>query len=268
MSPLTTFAPSPKLTSLGAGQLFFDRFLDTGLPSGAMFSLGNCSNFGIAVKVTTKQVENFLTAAGGIYDQANLDKTQTVKIDGYEYGPDQFAMITMGQLPTAVTQTANPTITAEALASATVTKKGRAFQTAFRSITVTDVKQGATTLVLNVDYVVKDAALGIIYFPETGAVDDTMAVTIDYACAALVATDGVRQINAGMEANIIGKLLFVPEPRRGPSWEVLVPIVTFTPTGDLNFIGTDYGKWTVEGQILDNSANDPTNQWYRLTRRS
>jgi len=49
---------------------------------------------------------------------------------------------------------------------------------------------------------------------------------------------------------------------------VLVPIVTFTPTGDLNFIGTDYGKWTVEGQILDNSANDPTNQWYRLTRRS
>lgn len=250
---MTTYAGTPSATnvSLGRGKIYFDR-LDTSSVRTGFIHLGNCDTFGVQPSVEKKQLSNFMTNTTAPYKEVNVKTSIEMKIGGFEFSPDILALNVLGDV-VALTQSA-ATVTAEALASATVTKKGRSFRTAKRNISAVAVKQGATTLVLNTDYTIADATMGIISFPTTSAVVDATAVTIDYTAAAIVSADGIKTVRVATNTRIEGVVMFSPDPAAGPSMEATYWRVNLAPDGELGFISEDFNKWSVTGSVQDDSA--------------
>lgn len=261
------YAPSSDLTLIGKGALWFDRFDATDTASGTLMSLGNCDKFGITVKPTVKKNYNSLNHSAAVYKTAVSQIDITIKVEGFEFGPDQIALASMADTPSTLTQ-ATATVTTEALATAPVQKLGRAFQTLNREISAVIVSQGATTLVNSVDYVIKDAHLGIIYFPEGSAVVATTAVTVAYTAAAIAAAGNMRQILGASVSKVRGKLIYSGDPMTGPNYDVIVPRCFFASATEMDYIGTDFGKWSLDGDVEDNSGYDPTIPYFQQTRRA
>lgn len=244
-------APSASNVSLGRGKILFDRLDANGVRTG-FIHLGNCDTFSASVAVETKELADFTTNTSAPYKQVNTKTTADIKIAGFEFSPDILALNVLGDV-SAVTQS-SATVTAEALASATQTKKGRIYRTAKRNISAVAVKQGATTFVLGTDYTILDATMGLISFPSTSTVVDATAVTIDYTAAAIVSTDGIKKIVGATNSKIEGVLTFVPDPAAGPSMEVVVYRANLAPDGELSWISEDFNKWSVSGSAQSDVA--------------
>lgn len=267
MAP-SLYAPTANLTLLGKGSLWLDRFVDaTNVATGALMSLGNCDKFGITVKPTVKKLYTSLDHTAGNYATAVSQEDVTIMIEGFEFGPEQIALATMADVPTTFTQS-SASVTTETLATAGVQKLGRAFRTVNREISALIVSQGATTLLVNVDYVLKDAHSGLIYFPEASAVVNTTAVNVAYTGAAVVAAGNMQQILGASVSKVRGKLFFYADPMTGPSYDVEVPRVFLTGGKETQYIGTDFAKWELTGDVENNTAYDPTVPYYRQTRRA
>jgi hypothetical protein len=264
--PPSLYAPSPNLTLIGKGAIWFDREVN-GVPSGSMMALGNCDKFSIAVKPTVKKVYTSLDSTAAVYNTAVSQVDLTLTIEGFEFGDEQIALVSQAAPPTSLTQ-ASATVTTEVLATAPTQKLGRGFRTLNREISALIVTQSTTTLVNNVDYVLKDAHSGLIYFPEGSAVVNTAAVTVAYSAAAIAASANMRQVLGASVSMIRGKLFFYADPMTGPSWDVEVPRVLLTGGTDLDYIGNDFGKWKLTGDVQSNLAFDPTIPYYRQTRRA
>lgn len=266
MAPVV-FSPNGGLTLVGKGSLWLDEFDANDVSSGHYMALGNCDKFGITVKDTIKKNYNSMDHTAAVYRTTPVQRDMTLKIQGFEFGADQAKLNFMANDPTALAQSSG-SIVAEALAAAGVTKKGRAFFTLNREISAVVVVCGAATLVAGTDYVVKDAHLGLIYFPEDSTVVDATAVTVSYTAAVINAASNMQQIFGGTRAAIRGRLVFSGDPMTGPNWDVIVPRVMLTPNQEQDFISADYLKWTLEGTIEDNSAYSPTIQYFQATRRA
>jgi hypothetical protein len=266
MAP-SLYAPTPNLLLVGKGALWFDRFDASGALSGAMISLGNCDKFGITVKPTVIKNYTSLDSSAALYDSAVSQVDLTLTIEGFEFGPDQMALVSQAAVPTAFTQ-GTATVSAEVLAGATVQKSGRGFRTVNREISALVVTQSTTTLVSGTDYLIKDAHSGFIYFPEGSSVVNTASVTVAYTAAAIAAAANMSQLLAASVSQVKGKLFFYADPMRGPNWDVEVPRVLLTGGTEVDFIGTTYAKWKLAGDVLSNVAFDPTIPYYRQTRRA
>jgi len=260
------YSPTPDLELIGKGRIFLDRFTSAGVRTGNYIALGNCGKFSVSVKPDVKKNYNAMTHSAGVYKTATARQDVSLKIEGFEFGPDAAALAVMSDLPTILTAT-GATVTGEALAAAGLQKHGRAYQTLQREVSALVLTQGATTLVNNVDYVLYDAHAGIVYFPETGAVVDTSAVTAAYTAGAILAAGNQAQVLGAQVSQIRGQLYFVGDPTTGPNWEVLVPRVFLVPTGEQDFISEDFLKWTLEGTIEDNTAFNPLIPYFQATRR-
>lgn len=266
MAP-SLYAPTPNLTLIGKGSIWLDRFDGTDTATGTLMSLGNCDKFGITVKPTVKKLFTSLDHTAGNYNTAVSQEDISITIEGFEFAPELLALGSMADVPTTLTQT-TASVTAEVLASALVQKKGRGFRTVNREVSALVVTQSTTTLVVNVDYVLKDAHAGLIYFPEGSAVNATLSVTVAYTAAAIAAAGNMQQILGASVSKVRGKLFFYADPMTGPSWDVEVPRVFLTGGTEQDFIGTDWAKWKLTGDVENNSAFDPTVPYYRATRRA
>ena len=262
------YSPVSDLTLIGKGALWLDRFDATDTATGTLMALGNCDKFGIQVKDTVKKNYTAMDHTAGVYKTAISQREIMIKIEGFEFGPEVAAMNVLSDLPTAVTQT-TASVVAEALAPVVVQKAGRAFQTVNREISAVIVIQSAVTLLLNVDYVIKDPHLGIIYFLETSpTVANAAAITCNYTAATIVAAGNMQQLLGGAVPKIRGKLIFSGDPMTGPNWDVIIPRVFLTPTAEMDFISNDFLKWKLDGTIEDNSAFNPALQYFKATRRA
>ncbi len=255
--------PNANLPMLGKGSILFDRFDGSGNPQG-YFHLGNCTKFEIDMKDDLAELYSSLNKSVSLISTALKKRVPSISITGTDFAADKMALVMMAAAKSTQAETAGQ-ITAEALVSATVTKKGKYFATLHRSIDPTPanivVKQGATTLVAGTDYVVVDPVEGLIYFPANSAVQDATAVTIDYKTLA----KSFDQVAGGTQPIVQGRIRFVPDPTDGQKIGVEVWKVNLSPNGQIGLIADDYGNWTLDGRVLDDTANHPNSPFYLAT---
>jgi hypothetical protein len=255
--------PVPHLPMLGKGSILLDVFDATGAHTGFQH-LGNCTKMELQIKDDIAELFQSLNKASSMIASALKKRTPMLAITGTDFSSKHMAIAMMGDLVPLVGTV--QTVTAEPLASATATKKGKYFFTANRNLDVsipanTVVHQAATALVQGTDYIIVDPVTGCIYFPLTSAVVDATAVTIDYVTLAVT----LDQVNAATKPFINGALKFIPDPTDGQKIAVDVWRFHMNPTGGTGLIADDYGNWSVDARILDDSANHPTCPYFQQT---
>jgi hypothetical protein len=255
--------PLPHVVMLGKGSILFDRFDASGNLQG--FShFGNCKKLELHLKDERAELFQSLNKSTSLIANALKKRTPTLAIEGTDFSSDHMALAMMSAGKTVLSVGA-ASVTAEQIVGTTPTKKGKYFQLAHRSVDPTPanvtVKQGVATLTAGTDYQLVDSTEGLIYFPTTSGVDDTKAVTVDYAT--LVAT--FDQVAGGTVPQVAGRLRFVPDPADGQKIGVEVWRVNLFPSGQIGLIADDYGNWTLDGAVLDDTANHPTAPYYLET---
>jgi hypothetical protein len=252
---------------LGKGMILLDRLDVNGGLTGAL-PIGNATKFGIDAKDDIAEQYSSMNAASSLIATALKKRQVKISITGTDFRSEvlAIAMMAAGKTSLAVAAT---TYTAEALASATVKKSGRYFQTLHRNIdpvTPPVVKGGAafaTTYVLDTDYHIADPVQGLIYIIPGGAGDADTAnpLSVDYHTL----VGAFDQVAGATVAKITAKLIFSPDPTDGARIGLDVWKVNFSPTGTSEFIADDYGNWQLEGLALDDSVHHPAAPFYQLT---
>ena len=203
---MTTNTPSTDNVTFGRGKVMFAPFLTTAAPS-QYYHLGNCDTFSIGLSPEKVTLTDFTTETSAPYKEVVKKTDMPIKISGFEFADINMKLAFMGST-TSYTQTA-ATLT-ETLAAASLTGlAGSFFRTAKKSITVTDILQGTTTLTNGTDYTVFDASGGVIKIPSTTTVTDGTALSIIYVAAALTGATARTQTVGGAVTSLNGRLLFV-----------------------------------------------------------
>lgn len=255
--PATT-APSSENLLLGKGQLYFDRFDGNGASTGRIH-MGNIETFEITTADDNVEKFSSMSAGAPLYKRVNRRRTVTCKVTGDEFNPENLALMTMGS-KAYLTQAATAVV-GEALAASTV--PGAYLKTAkLGPISAVAVKFGGVAGVLNTDYAIIDANVGIIrILPAT---IKTGAVTIDYTPTAY-ATTAVPVVAGGDSGIIEGSLLFIGDPSAGPKVMVEVWKVSITPDGALGLISEDFATLALNMAIEADEANHPSSPLYDVT---
>jgi hypothetical protein len=251
--------PVAHLPMLGKGSLLVDVFDAQGNLTGYQH-FGNVTKLEQEIKDDKAKLYQKINRTPTMIAQALKQRDVMLSITGTDFASDRMAIHMMSSGKTQLVTGVTPVV-AEALASATVTKHGKYFATIGRNISAVAVKQGGVALVANTDYVVEDPVQGIIYFPLTSAVVDNTAVTVDYT--PINAT--YDQVAGGVLPFVKAKLRFAPDPTDGQKIGVEWWKVNLSPNGKLGLITDDYGNWELEAEVLDDSANHPTDPYFLAT---
>ncbi len=255
--------PLPHVPMLGKGSILFDRFDASGLLTGYM-PFGNCTKFELAHKDERAELFQSLNKSASLIATGLKKRTVSVSIIGTDFRSDMLALSLMSSGKTTLT-TGAATVTGETLASATATLPGRYFALLNRNVDNVTVPPVLTcnsvTLVAGTDYIVVDPVEGLIYFPTTTGATAAHAVTCTYHT--LVGSQD--QVAGAVEPQIAGRLRFVPDPTDGQKIGVEAWRVNLYPAGQLGLIADDYGNWTLDGEVLDDTANHPVSPYYLQT---
>jgi hypothetical protein len=73
------------------------------------------------------------------------------------------------------------------------------------------------------------------------------------------------QVAGGTQPTLTGRIRFVPDPSDGQKIGVEVWRCNLAPNGAVGLIADDYGNWTVDASILDDTANHPNSPYYLAT---
>jgi hypothetical protein len=234
---------------LGKGQLFLFPIVN-GVRAADAIHFGNCQVFETGLEDETIEVKSSMNKSAATLKKVTSKRAITLRISGQEQSKANLALVTMGT-ETTLNQTGGA-VTAEPLAPVVVL--GGYYQTAERGISLVSLEEttGPTPLVLGTDYEIVDAEAGIIRILETAVnVAAGDEVEIDYTSAAVTAAD---KVSIGTETVKEGTLLFLADNQSGDNVEVRLPRVSFTPEGNTGFISDEVGNWTLNGEILDDSA--------------
>jgi len=235
-------APSGANEMLGRGKVFFDRFTPGTTTRTGELDLGNCTIFELEPSTEQKEKYESMDAKSLLYSMAITRVGMKVKITGDEYAIDTMAIPLLGDT-IDIAQTTG-TATSQPIGPAAGITLNRWYWTGQKSITVTGVQQGATTLVAGTDYIV-DSLTGRIFFPSTGAA--TAAATTWTGTWVATSFPNIRPATA---TPVEGFLRFVGNPVKGPTFEVKLWHVSFKPSGAMAFISEDFSSFQLEGDVL------------------
>jgi hypothetical protein len=249
--PVTGIAPNTNLVGLGRGILYIDRFDADGNLQGYN-DAGEVDNFSLEPNVEKIQLYSSRSGIATLAAEAVKKSEWKVSISGYSVSKANAGLILMG---TAADFTqSSGTATDSALATSAQAREGGIYETGKRNITVTGVKQGATTLVVDDDYTVIDASAGLIGIPEGSQVTTGGgALTWSGSYAAIVAGD-LTVFNAGTQSEIGCKLRFIPDNPIGPGMEVVCFNAALTPSGSFGLVSEDWIKFNLEGLLQTDEA--------------
>lgn len=250
---------------LGRGKLYFDRWSSSGVDTYGLAYLGDCSKFEISTSDDKAQIFDYGQPTAPLLNETVVKREVSISLTLHEYTKENLALVLMG-VEAGATQSSG-TVTAETLTTSVT--KGKSYQTANRNISGITVKKGATSLVLDTDYNVVDATLGMIHITTTGStLTNGDTITIDYTKAA-IASPGLDRIQGGMSSQILGKLVFIGDPGAGPAFDAEFWKVSISSEGVAGFItGSDFGSFDLKGKVLIDSTNHPTEAYYRITKLS
>jgi|SRR5579871_416029 len=255
--------PIAHVPMLGKGSILLDRFDPvTGLPTGFQH-LGNCTKFELDVKDDVAELYQSLNKNVTLIATAVKKRQPKISITGTDFNADHMAIAQMSTGKTSLATTAT-TVTAETLITAAqaATAKGRFFRAANFNVdgsgTPPVVSQNSVTLASPADYQLVDAVKGIFYIPVGSSMDGTHAVTVTYHT--LVGSQD--QVAGATVPFVQGHLLFVPDPVDGQKIQCDIWRVNLNPNGQIGLIADDYGNWSLDGNILDDTANHPSAPFY------
>lgn len=256
--------PVPHVPMLGKGSILLDRFdPTTALPTGFQH-LGNCTKFELDLKDDIAELYQSLNKNVTLIATAVKKRQPKISITGTDFSAVHMAIAQMSAGKTSVATTAT-TITAELLITAAQAPNaiGRFFRTANKNIDLASapvLTSNSATLVEGTDYKILDPVQGIIYIPVGSAVA-SHDVTITYHTLV-----GSQDHVAGATVPFVqGHILFSPDPVDGQKIGCDIWRVNLNPNGQLGLIADDYGNWTLDGNILDDTANHPTAPFYDFT---
>lgn len=85
-------APDPRNLLLGRGSVFLDVFDPvTGLPTGTLTNIGNCSEFQVSIKAEIKEKYTSQDPTGNLLARATTRQTVTIKITADEFTAQNIA---------------------------------------------------------------------------------------------------------------------------------------------------------------------------------
>jgi hypothetical protein len=250
---------------LGKGSILFDIFDASGLPTG-LRHLGNCTKFELDMKDDIKELYQSLNKSVTLIATAVAKRQPKLAITGTDFSSDHMAIAAMSSGKTLLS-TIVATFTAEQLVSAAqaLNAKGRYFRVANPNYdavgTPPVLTQNAVVLVAPTDYVLADPVTGLIYFPAGSSIDTTHAITVTYHTL----VGSFDQVAGATVPHQQGHLVFVPDPVDGQKIGVDVWRLNLNPNGQIGLIADDYGNWTLDGQILDDTANHPLSPFFQYT---
>jgi len=251
---------------LGKGSILFDIFdLVTGLPTG-LRHLGNCTKFEIDIKDDLAELYQSLNKTVTLIATAVKKRTPKISITGTDFSSDHMAIVAMSAGKTTLAVAA-ATFTAEVLVTLAQapTAKGRFFRTINLNVDPTTtppvLTQNAVTLVAGTDYVLTDPVAGIIYFPLTSGIVAGFAITVTYKTL----VGNFDQVSGVTVPRQQGRLSFIPDPVDGQKIGCDIWRVNLNPNGQIGLIADDYGNWTLDGQMIDDTANHPLSPFYQYT---
>lgn len=252
-----SFTSNGNQVLLGRGKVFFNRLSAAGVPTGYKF-LGEVSKLELSTEDDVLEMRDHTVASTPVLKKVVRQRDGKVSLTFHEMDKENLSYALMGSV-SAFTQTSG-SVTAEALTASVV--KGHSYKTVARQISAVTVKQGVTTLVLGTDYDIADAATGLIHIKESSVtVTDGSAITIDYTKAA-IAAPGLARVRGGDATFIEGALLFVGDPAAGPSADVEIWKLSISPSGVLGLIQDEFAGVDLEGTILSDTTNHPTEPLY------
>lgn len=255
--------PNPHVPMLGKGSILFDRFDASGLLTGYM-PFGNCTKFELSHKDERANLFQSLNKSASLIATGLKKRTVSVSIVGTDFRSDMIALSLMSSGKTTLT-TAVATITAEVLALASATLPGHYFALLNRNVdnvtTPPVLTCNSVTLVAGTDYIVVDPIEGLIYFPTTTGATAGHQVTATYHT--LVGSQD--QVAGAVVPQVEGRLRFVPDPTDGQKIGVEAWRVNLYPAGQMGLIADDYGNWTLDGEVLDDTSNHPLSPYYLQT---
>jgi len=250
---------------LGKGSILLDIFDAAGLPTG-LRHLGNCTKFELDLKDDIAELYQSLNNTVTLIATAVKKRQPNISITGTDFSSDHMAIAQMSSGKTSLAVAAG-TVTGETLVSvsAAANAKGRFFRTATPNYDPTGVPpaltQNLVSLVAGTDYVLSDPVSGLIYFPTTSSIDGTHAITITYNTL-LKTFDQVAGATVPFQQ---GHIVFVPDPVDGQKIGCDIWRANLHPNGKIGLIADDYGNWTLDGNILDDTANHPNAPFYEYT---
>jgi len=246
-------APDPANLILGRGVIYFDRFVNNTLTRQGEKHMGNCTTFEVETKVETKEKYESMDHSSNLYQRGVTRQTTTLKITGDEFTPDNLANALNGVIETITGPGA--TVAAEAITPVGGAILGCYYALAHRNVTaLTDVKQASVTLVLGTDYTA-DLVRGRIYLlPTSVTITPGSQLTADYTYGAY----SYPAVNLSQVGTVDGYIHYIPDNIKGPNWEAEYWHVQFTPSGNQGWIADDFGNWTLEGMVIIDPINHPT----------
>ncbi|MGH9685286.1 MAG: hypothetical protein ACRD4S_16950 [Candidatus Acidiferrales bacterium] len=255
--------PVPHLPMLGKGSILLDIFDANGLATGFQH-LGNCTKFELDLKDDIAELYQSINKSVTLIATSLKKRQPKISITGTDFSSVHMAITQMSSGKTTLVTTVT-TFTAEVLASATAIKHGRFFRTANPNVdnvtTPPVLTNNSVVLVVGTDYIVSDSIKGIFYFPLTSTVIDADNVTITYHTL----VGSFDQVAGATVPFIQAHLLFVPDPTDGQKIQCDLWRVNLNPNGQIGLIADDYGNWSLDGNILDDTANHPTDPFFLFT---
>jgi hypothetical protein len=255
----------PHIPMLGKGSILLDQFDVNGNATGVFKHLGNCTKFEIDVKDDIAELYQSINKNVTLIATAVKKRQPKITITGTDFSSDHIAIAQMSAGKTTLATTAT-TFTSEVLISAAQAPNaiGRYFKTANKNVDPTAVPpvltSNSATLTAGTDYILLDAVQGIFYVPA-GSTIASHAVTITYNTL----VGSFDQVAACTIPFVQGHIYFSPDPVDGQSIACDVWRVNLNPNGQLGLIADDYGNWSLDGNILDNTAATPNAPFYQYT---
>lgn len=248
---------------LGKGSILLDR-LDANGNSTGLYHIGNASKMTIEPKDDIAEQYSSMNAASSLIATALKKRDVKLTITGTDFKSDVMALAMMSAGKSVLATTAS-TFTAEVLASATATQKGRYFMTKHKNVdnsgTPPVLTNNSATLTAGTDYVVVDPVQGLIFIPPGSTIVEGDPTTITYHTL----VGSFDQVSGASVARIQARVVFSPDPTDGQKIGLEVHKVNFSPSGSMDMIGDDYGNWSHDGLVIDDTVNNPTSPLYLAT---
>lgn len=224
---------------LGSGRIYVDR--KVGSVFQGLHFIGNATKFEIKENSEKKErISKDRSNYGSALNTVFIKKPAEVNITLDDLDKDNLALVFLGN--TSAESVTGATITDEAA----VGYKNMIFKTAHRKIsavTLTD-SAGTTTYVLNTDYEITDADLGLIKVLAAGAITDGEALKVDYTYGSMTS----NKVQGGTNSNIIVKVLFDGVNQADQSKAVVnVFEGVLSPTSGVDFLADDFTKLELAG---------------------
>jgi hypothetical protein len=114
---------------------------------------------------------------------------------------------------------------------------------------------GSTPFTVGTDYIIADAANGLIYIPVGSTMPPGANCRVSYTNAAVAARLNIALANAPLKECYVK---FIGVPAKGPKINAEIWVVRFGGDGDFPLIQDAYTTVPIVGSILSDKANHPT----------